>query len=55
MNVATYLRVSSEQQANRELSIPAQREALKAYADAKGWNIVEEFVDEAKLSTPELI
>ncbi|NOU57203.1 recombinase family protein [Brevibacillus borstelensis] len=48
MNVATYLRVSSEQQANRELSIPAQREALKAYADAKGWKIVEEFVDEAK-------
>lgn len=48
MNIATYLRVSSEQQANRELSIPAQREALQAYAEAKGWEIVAEFVDEAK-------
>ena len=28
MNVVTYLRVSSEQQAERELSIPAQREIV---------------------------
>lgn len=48
MNVVIYLRVSSEQQAERELSIPAQRDALKRYADERGWNIVGEFVDEAK-------
>ncbi|WP_172198095.1 recombinase family protein [Saccharibacillus qingshengii] len=48
MNIALYLRVSSEQQAERQLSIPAQREALRKYALNKGWNIVEEFVDEAK-------
>lgn len=48
MNVVTYLRVSSEQQAERELSIPAQKEALQRYADERGWNIVDEYVDEAK-------
>ncbi|MGV3138178.1 recombinase family protein [Brevibacillus agri] len=48
MNVVTYLRVSSKQQSERELSIPAQREAIQRYADQKGWIIVEEFVDESK-------
>lgn len=48
MNVVIYLRVSSEQQADRELSIPAQREALQRYADECGWNIADEYVDEAK-------
>ncbi|MCG5253450.1 recombinase family protein [Brevibacillus agri] len=48
MNVVAYLRVSSKQQTERELSIPAQREAIQRYADQKGWSIVEEFVDESK-------
>ncbi|MDK8193978.1 recombinase family protein [Paenibacillus sp. UMB7766-LJ446] len=48
MNVVTYLRVSSEQQAERELSIPAQREALQRYADERGWSIVDEYIDEAR-------
>ncbi|MDR9749303.1 recombinase family protein [Paenibacillus taichungensis] len=48
MDVVTYLRVSSEQQAERELSIPAQREALQRYADELGWSIVNEYIDEAK-------
>ncbi|CAH1215687.1 hypothetical protein PAECIP111893_04005 [Paenibacillus plantiphilus] len=48
MNIVIYLRVSSEQQAERELSIPAQREALQRYADERGWSIVGEYVDEAK-------
>jgi DNA invertase Pin-like site-specific DNA recombinase len=48
MNAVTYLRVSSEQQAERELSIPAQREALQRYADEKGWTIIGEYIDEAK-------
>lgn len=43
-----YLRVSSEEQAERELSIPAQREALQRYADERGWSIVDDYVDEAK-------
>jgi DNA invertase Pin-like site-specific DNA recombinase len=48
MNVVIYLRVSSEQQAERQLSIPAQREALLQYAGEKGWNIIECYIDEAK-------
>ncbi|WP_338463179.1 recombinase family protein [Brevibacillus borstelensis] len=40
MNVVAYLRVSSKQQTERELSIPAQREAIQRYADQKGWSIV---------------
>lgn len=48
MNIVIYLRVSSEQQAERDLSIPAQREALQRYADERGWSIVDEYVDEAK-------
>ncbi|MDN4080090.1 recombinase family protein [Paenibacillus polymyxa] len=48
MNIVIYLRVSSEQQVERELSIPAQREALQRYADERGWSIVDEYIDEAK-------
>jgi len=48
MNVAIYLRVSSEQQAERQLSIPAQREALQRYAADNDWHIVEEYIDEAR-------
>mgnify|MGYP001230990835 CR=1 FL=1 len=48
MNVAIYLRVSSEQQAERQLSIPAQREALQCYATENGWHIIEEYIDEAR-------
>lgn len=48
MNVVIYLRVSSEQQANKDLSIPAQRDKLHQYASEKNWVVVREYVDEAK-------
>lgn len=48
MKVAIYLRVSSRQQAEQELSIPAQREAIQRFVESKGWVIVSEYVDEAK-------
>lgn len=48
MKIVIYLRVSSEQQAERQLSIPAQREALDLYASERGWQIIDEYVDEAK-------
>lgn len=48
MKVALYLRVSSEKQAEKDLSIPSQRKALQKYALDKGWEIVQEFVDEAQ-------
>ncbi|MEK3923462.1 recombinase family protein [Paenibacillus sp. FSL K6-2393] len=48
MKVVVYLRVSSEQQSERQLSIPAQRAALESYASERGWQIVDEYLDEAK-------
>ena len=48
VRVALYARVSSERQAEKELSIPAQLKALKKYALDRGWDVVAEFVDEAE-------
>ena len=48
MKMAIYARVSSEKQAEKDLSIPAQLKALRRYALERGWEIVSEYVDEAK-------
>ena len=48
MRVAIYARVSSERQAEKELSIPAQLKALKKHALNRGWDVVAEYVDEAE-------
>ncbi len=40
-----YLRVSTDRQAERGLSIPAQREACLAYAQKSGYEVVGEYVD----------
>ena len=48
MRVAIYARVSSERQAEKELSIPAQLKALKKHALNQGWDVVAEYVDEAE-------
>lgn len=43
--VSIYMRVSTNRQAESDLSIPDQRRQLNAYAAAHGWNVVSEFVD----------
>ena len=48
MNVCLYVRCSSEKQAEKELSIPAQLKALREFATKNGYNVVREFVDEAE-------
>jgi site-specific DNA recombinase len=48
MRVACYARVSSDRQAAKDLSIPAQLKALKNYASERGWQVVAEYVDEAE-------
>jgi site-specific DNA recombinase len=48
MKVALYARVSSERQAEKDLSIPAQLKALKRYALERNWEVVAEYVDEAE-------
>lgn len=40
-----YARVSTEEQAERDLSIPFQLERCRYHAQGKGWQVVEEFVD----------
>src|SRR3989338_7089165 len=48
MKVALYARVSSEKQAEKDLSLPSQLKALREYALKRQWTIVEEFIDEAE-------
>jgi site-specific DNA recombinase len=48
MKAAIYARVSSEKQAEKDLSIPAQLKALRKYALDRGWEIVHEYIDEAE-------
>ncbi|RLC93698.1 MAG: hypothetical protein DRI40_08430, partial [Chloroflexi bacterium] len=40
-----YARVSTEEQAERDLSIPFQLERCRYHAQGKGWKVVREFVD----------
>ena len=47
MRVAIYARVSSERQAEKDLSIPAQVKALKRHALNQHWDVVAEYVNEA--------
>lgn len=48
MKAALYARVSSEKQADKDLSIPAQLKAMRDYAIRREWDIVQEYVDEAE-------
>ena len=48
LRVVLYARVSSQRQAEKQLSISAQLRALRGFAREKGWEIVREYVDEAK-------
>ncbi|MEK4205015.1 MULTISPECIES: recombinase family protein [Paenibacillus] len=48
MKVVVYARVSSERQAEKELSIPAQLKAMQQYCQGKGWTIVNEFIEKGK-------
>lgn len=43
-----YARVSSKEQAEKELSIPAQLEAIRNYCKQKGWKLVHEYIDAGK-------
>lgn len=48
MKVALYARVSSEKQAENDLSISAQLKALRKHAEKNGWTIYKEYIDEAE-------
>jgi len=44
-NALAYARVSTKEQAEKGLSIPAQLKAIREYANSHGFRILEEFVD----------
>jgi site-specific DNA recombinase len=48
MRVVLYARVSSEKQAEKDLSISAQLKALRNYAEDRGWKVHKEYIDEAE-------
>jgi len=45
MNAVLYARVSTEKQADKDLSIPAQLQAMRDYARQRDWVVVEEFLE----------
>ena len=45
MNCLLYARVSTDKQAQKELSIPAQLEMMTQYARKSGWKIIGRYVD----------
>src|SRR5688572_2219843 len=45
MNCVLYARVSTGKQADKELSIPAQLQAMREYARQRNWTVIEEFVE----------
>ena len=48
MRVALYARVSSEKQAENDLSIVTQLKSLREYAQKNNWVVCKEFIDEAE-------
>ncbi len=57
-NVAAYVRVSTQEQADGGYSIGEQQDRLRKYCDAQGWNLVHTYTDPgysgAKLERPAL-
>lgn len=48
MNCLLYARVSTDKQAQKDLSIPAQIDAMREYAKRNGWKVIDNFVDEGE-------
>jgi site-specific DNA recombinase len=51
MKVALYLRVSTARQAEKDLSIPDQRNQLERWSKDRGWNVVAEYVEPGASAT----
>jgi site-specific DNA recombinase len=48
MHCVLYARVSTDRQVERDLSLPAQLAAMREYAAARSWTILQEFVEEGQ-------
>lgn len=49
--VVSYLRVSTGRQAESDLSIPDQRRQIERYCAARGWTIVEDYIEPGSSAT----
>lgn len=49
--VFLYARVSTPDQALRELSVPDQLALMRSHADARGWQVLAEYVDDGRTGT----
>ena len=45
MNTILYARVSTDRQAQKDLSIPAQMSAMQDFAKKKGWKVIGTYID----------
>ena len=45
MNCILYARVSTDKQAEKDLSMPAQLQLMRDYARQRDWTVVEEFLE----------
>jgi hypothetical protein len=45
LRAVLYLRVSTGRQAEQDLSIPDQKKQTKAWCEARGWEVVAEYVE----------
>ena len=48
MKCVLYARVSTDKQAQKELSIPAQLTAMRQFAKSQSWRVIAEYVDEGE-------
>ena len=48
MNCLLYARVSTDKQAQKDLSIPAQIENMKEYVKRNDWKVIDHFIDEGE-------
>ena len=51
MNCILYARVSTDKQAEKDLSLPAQLQAMREYAQQHEWTVVEEFIEPGASAT----
>ncbi len=48
MHCLLYARLSTDKQAQKDLSIPAQLQLMREYAKKQGWTVVAHYVDEGE-------
>jgi site-specific DNA recombinase len=51
MNCVLYARVSTDKQANKDLSLPAQLRLMREHARQQGWTVVEELIEPGETAT----